>query len=243
MGGAFVWGAVGGAALLIGAVIALTFKISRRVLGAVMAFGVGVLISAVAYDLVAEAADTTDGDWVVAVGLLVGSVVFFAGDTLIDKMGGNNRKSIAGKQAEGSGLAIVLGSVLDGVPESIVLGIGLIAGEGVSVPFIAAVFISNLPEGLAATTGLIGSGWTQMRILMLWAVVVLMSALSALVGYALFDSASDTLVAFVLAFAGGAILTMLADTMMPEAFEHEGTLAGLFTAAGFAMAFVLHSLS
>jgi zinc transporter, ZIP family len=243
VGGAFFWGAIGALALVIGAFVALQLRVSTRVLGAVMAFGSGVLISAVAYDLVQEASDTTDGEWVIAIGLLVGSFVFFVGDAVIDRMGGNARKSITGKQADGSGLAIVLGSVLDGVPESIVLGIGLLAGEGVSIAFIAAVFISNLPEGLAATTGLRASGWARTHVLALWSAVVGVSALASLAGFVLFDGASDGLVAFVLAFAGGAILTMLADTMMPEAFENEGRLAGLLTVIGFATAFGLHTLT
>lgn len=242
MAAAFLWGALGGAALLIGAAVALLFRVGQRPLGAVMAFGSGVLISAVAYDLVLEAADTTDGEPVVTFGLLAGALVFFAGDTLIDRLGGGDRKSTTGKQSSGSGMAIVLGSVLDGIPESIVLGLGLIGGGGISVAFIAAVFISNLPEGLAATTGLVSSGWRTGRIVLLWSAVLLVSALSSLAGYALFDQASDTVIAFVLAFAGGAILTMLADSMMPEAFQLEGKLAGLFTAIGFAIAFALHLL-
>ena len=233
MAEAFFWGAVGGSALFIGAFVAARLPIDRRVLGIIMAFGAGVLISAVAYDLVEEAVDTATGAGGVAAG-------FFAGDALIDRMGGDQRKSSGGEQAAGSGLAIVLGAVLDGIPESIVLGIGLLGGVGVSVAFIAAVFLSNLPEGLAATTGLLAAGWSRRDVLLLWGAVVLASALSSLAGYALFDGASPDAVAFVLAFAGGAILTMLADTMMPEAFEQEGRLVGLCTASGFALAFVLH---
>ena len=241
MGSAFGWGALGGSALVLGAVAAVVWRIPVRVLGMVMGFGAGVLISALAFDLVEEAVETSAGEGGVAVGLLTGAVVFFAGDALIDRMGGEGRKASDGSQAEGSGLAIVLGAVLDGIPESIVLGLGLLAGEGVSVAFIAAVFISNLPEGLAATTGLVASGWTRGHVLLLWAGVAFVSALSALLGYVVFDGASPGTVAFVLAFAGGAILCMLADTMMPEAFAHEGRLVGLFTAAGFALAFALHT--
>jgi len=239
---AFFWGAIGGGALLIGAVVALRLPISRRVLGMVMAFGAGVLISAVAFDLVEEAFETSAGAGGMAAGFFAGALVFFAGDAVIDRMGGDRRKSSGGEQAEGSGLAIVLGAVLDGIPESIVLGIGLLGGTGVSVAFIAAVFISNLPEGLAATTGLAASGWSRRDVLLLWTAVVLVSALSAMLGYAVFDGVAPGTVAFVLAFAGGAILTMLADTMMPEAFEYEGRLVGLFTAAGFALAFGLHTI-
>jgi ZIP family zinc transporter len=132
--------------------------------------------------------------------------------------------------------------VLDGIPESIVLGLTLLGGGGVSIAFVAAVFISNLPEGLAASTGLAASGWSTARIVRLWCAVALVSALSALAGYALFGDASALVVAFVLAFAGGAVLTMLADTMMPEAFTHAGPLVGLFTTAGFALAFALHMI-
>jgi len=242
VGEAFFWGAVGSSALVIGAVLAATLPIDRRMLGIIMAFGAGVLISAVAYDLVEEAFDTSAGAGGIGWGFATGAVVFFAGDALIDRMGGNRRKSSGGEQADGSGLAIVLGAVLDGIPESIVLGIGLLAGTGVSVAFIAAVCISNLPEGLAATTGLLAAGWSRRDALLLWSGVALVSALAALVGYAAFDEAAPRTVAFVLAFAGGAILTMLADTMMPEAFREEGRLVGLFTAAGFAFAFLLHTI-
>jgi ZIP family zinc transporter len=242
VGEAFFWGAVGGAALVVGALLATQLHIDRRVLGLIMAFGAGVLISAVAFDLVEEAFDTSAGAGGVAAGFFAGAIVFFAGDALIDRMGGNQRKSSGGEQADGSGLAIVLGAVLDGIPESIVLGIGLLGGTGVSVAFIAAVSLSNLPEGLAATTGLRSAGWSRRDVLLPWGGVALVSALASLVGYAAFDGVGPGTVAFVLAFAGGAILTMLADTMMPEAYEEEGRLVGLSTAAGFALAFALHTI-
>jgi zinc transporter, ZIP family len=242
VGEAFFWGAVGGAALVVGALLATQLHVDRRVLGLIMAFGAGVLVSAVAFDLVEEAFDTSAGAGGVAAGFFAGAIVFFAGDALIDRMGGNQRKSSGGEQADGSGLAIVLGAVLDGIPESIVLGIGLLGGTGVSVAFIAAVSLSNLPEGLAATTGLRSAGWSRRDVFLLWGGVALISALASLVGYAAFDGVGPGTVAFVLAFAGGAILTMLADTMMPEAYEKEGRLVGLATAAGFALAFALHTI-
>lgn len=242
MATAFFWGAVGGGALVIGALVAIWFDLDARIVGTVMAFGAGVLISAVAFDLVQEAFDTSAGQGGIAVGLSAGAATFYLGDALIDRMGGDNRKSSGGEQADGSGLAIVLGAVLDGIPESIVLGLGLIGGTGVSVAFIVAVFVSNLPEGLAATTGLLAAGWSRAHALVLWTSVALISATASLVGFAVFDSASPRTVAFVLSFAAGAMLTMLADTMMPEAFEHGGRLVGLFTTAGFAVAFALHTI-
>jgi zinc transporter, ZIP family len=137
-------------------------------------------------------------------------------------------------------LPIVLGAVLDGIPESAVLGLTLLTGS-ISVTMLAAVLISNLPEALAATAGLRKGGWSATRLLYLWGAVVGASAVASALGYGLFDGASPTTVAFVLAFAAGAILTMLADTMMPEAFENAGSLVGLLTTLGFAAAFAIQS--
>ena len=240
MGSAFFWGAVGAGALVIGAVAALVLPIPRRVLGLIMALGTGVLISAVSFDLVDEAVGTGDRLGAAALGLALGAVSFYVGDGLVDRMGGDRRKSSGGEQVDGSGPAIVLGAVLDGIPESIVLGVGLLGGTGVSLAFIAAVFLSNIPEGIAGTTGLEAAGWAPRRIIGLWLLVTLVSALAALAGYAVFDTASPETLAFVLSFAGGAVLTMLADTMAPEAFQHGGREVGLFTTAGFALAFALH---
>jgi zinc transporter, ZIP family len=136
----------------------------------------------------------------------------------------------------------VLGIVLDGIPESMVIGLGLLEGGNVSAAVIVAVFISNVPEAIAATSGLVAMSWKRAKILSLWALVMLVTALASLAGYALFDAASGEAVAFVLAFAGGAVLTMLADTMMPEAFEHGGKLVGLATTLGFAVAFGVTAL-
>jgi ZIP family zinc transporter len=239
---AFAWGALASTSLILGGVIALRVRVPTVVLGWVMAFGAGVLISAVAYELVGEAFETSDGSGGVALGLFAGCAAFSIGDALIDRFGGEGRKRSGGEQAGGSALAIVLGIVLDGIPESIVIGLGLLAGEGVSAAVIAAVFLSNLPEAVAATTGLSKAGWRQSRILGLWLLVTAVGALASLAGYALLEDASTNAIAFVLAFAGGAVLTMLADTMMPEAFEHGGKLVGVFTTLGFAIAFAISAL-
>ena len=144
-----------------------------------------------------------------------------------------------GAGAGGSPLAIVLGTVLDGIPESAVPGLTLLQGGTVSVAMLAAVFLSNLPEAVAATAGLRASGWRSSRVLLLWVGIVAVSGLAALAGFGLFDSASPSVVAFVLAFAGGAILTMLADTMMPEAFANGGRWVGVLTTLGFTFLFPL----
>ncbi len=242
MAEALGWGLLAGSSLLIGGVLALTLPIGRRLLGLVMAFGGGVLISAVAYELVEEAFRTSAGGGGVALGLLAGSATFFAGDWLIASMGGGRRKHSGGDQAGGSGLAIVLGIVLDGIPESIVLGLSLLTGQGVSVAVIFAIFLSNLPEAIAASSGLAIAGWSRPRVLGLWLLLTVVTGLASLAGFALLGGASPATVAFTLAFAGGAILTMLADTMMPEAFENGGRLVGVFTTLGFAVAFAVTAL-
>ena len=226
------WGAFASSSLLIGAIFALRIRVDRLILGLVMGFGAGVLLSAVAFELVEEAFDTSGVLSDVATGLFAGCAVYTLGDAVIDRLG-----------AGGSALPIVLGTVLDGIPESAVLGLGLVQGGTVSVAMLAAVFLSNLPEAVAATAGLRASGWRSSRVLLLWAGIVAVSGLAALAGFGLFDSASPSVVAFVLAFAGGAILTMLADTMMPEAFEHAGKLVGVVTTFGFAVAFGLSALT
>jgi ZIP family zinc transporter len=196
----------------------------------------------VAYELVLDAFETSAHARDVALGLFAGCAAFFFGDRAIDRMGGSERKSSAGRQEGGSALAIVLGIVLDGIPECMVLGLTILEGTGVGVAFLAAVWLSNLPEAVAATSGLLASGWTRLHIVGLWLLVMLVSGLSALAGYGLFDGASPSTLAFVNAFAAGAILTMPADTMMPEAFEHGGKLVGVFTTIGFAVAFALTTL-
>jgi ZIP family zinc transporter len=240
MAEAFGWGILAASSLVLGAIVAIRFRLGLRTIGLIMGFGAGVLISAVAFDLVEEAVDTASGHGAVVVGIFAGCGVFFAGDWLIDRVGGADRKDARGAQEGGAALAIVLGTVLDGVPESIVIGLTLYEGGAVGLAYLVAVFVSNLPESISSSAGLAASGWTRSRILWLWIGIMLVSGVASLAGYALLQHASDNAVAFVLAFAGGAILTMLADTMMPEAYEHGGALAGVVTTCGFVVAFALH---
>lgn len=235
------WGFVGGFALLIGAAAGLRIGPSQRVIGLIMAFGSGVLISALTFELTDEAFRRGGTD-AVALGLAVGALSFFAGDWIIDRRGGEHRKRSGGQQQGGSGAAIVVGALLDGIPESAAIGISLVGGGSVGVAVVAAVFLSNMPESLSAATGLRKAGHSPRWILGLWLAVALISALAAALGYGLLGGASPDLVAFIQAFAAGAILTMLADTMMPEAFEHGGSVVGLVTVTGFALAFLLSTV-
>lgn len=239
MGEAFLAGGLAASSLILGALIAFARPMPERSLGLVMAFGAGVLLSAVAYDLVGSAYQAAGGVRIPS-GLFAGALVFFVGDLLIDRAGGKDRKSI--DAAGGDPMAIVLGAVLDGIPESFVLGLSLLNGEGLSVTLFAAIALSNLPEAIAASTGLIARGSAKRRVLGMWALVVLVSAASAALGYLVLDGAAPSSIAFVQAFGAGAVLTMLADTMMPEAFEHGGPVAGLATTLGFIVAIALATL-
>jgi zinc transporter, ZIP family len=237
---AFLWGLVGGSSLVLGGLIALRAPITRRHVGLIMAFGAGVLLSAVAYELVQEAFETSAGEGAIAIGLLAGSSVFFAAEVLIDRLG-DRRGSSTPTTAE-AGRAIVLGIVLDGIPESLVLGLTVLETGTVSIAFLVAVFIANLPEAIAATAALERAGRDTRRIMRFWVLVALGFGLASLLGYVVLDSASPRTVAIVLAFAGGAVLTMVANTMMPEALHHGGKLAGFVTTVGFGLAFGISAL-
>lgn len=220
-----LWGTLAGSALVLGAVAALTLPVPRQVVALVMAFGAGALVSALAFDL-AEDAFRVGGTLVFALGLAAGALAYYAGDRLIGYLGGG-------------GGAILFGALLDGVPESLVLGATLIGGAGVSPSFFAALLISNLPEGMAGSRDLADEGHSRRSILGLWVAIALASGIAAAIGNAVLGSMSTTLLAAAQSFAAGAIITMLADTMFPEAFESGGDRVGLATAFGFASAFLL----
>jgi ZIP family zinc transporter len=236
---ALLWGFVASSSLLIGAAIVLVRPLGQRTIALVMAFGAGALVSAVAYDLVEDAYEHSDGPTLFA-GFAAGALAFYVGDLLVDRLGGEHRKRSTGMPAAGSGAAIAFGTVLDGIPESVVLGATLVSG--LSWTFLIAVFLSNLPEAMAATSGLRRSGTTVRSILLLWFATVMASALAAAAGYAVLGGTSGGTVAIVQAFAAGALLTMLADTMFPEAYEFGGRATGLLTALGFSVAFALSAL-
>lgn len=234
------WGLAGGLALVIGAGAALIRSVPPRVIGLVMALGAGVLISALSIELAHEAFQR-GGGLVLAAGLAAGAVTFFSLDRLIDRHGGLHRKRCGACRIPESGSAngIVLGSLLDGIPESVVIGVAIVTGEGSQFAIVAAVFLSNVPEAFSAGTGLKKAGHSPRWILSLWGSIALASAVAAGTGYLLLGGAAAVVVAATQAFAAGAVLTMLADTMMPEAFAHAGKLTGLLTVSGFTVAFLL----
>jgi ZIP family zinc transporter len=240
MAAAFGWGALSASALLIGALIAYQLTPGRRVIAVVMALGSGLLIGSVSFELIDEALKTRTVASV-ALLVLVGAAVFTVGDWLLTRHGGGERKDATGAQADGSPLAIVLGSVLDGIPESFVLGLTVLQG-GVSVSLLTGVVLSNLPEGMSSTSGLKAAGWPRGRVVLMWSAVVVVSALSAAAGYVLLDPASGRTGALVQAFAAGALLAMLTDTLLPEAYQVEGVFTGPLVVAGFAISLALSAI-
>jgi ZIP family zinc transporter len=238
---AFFWGALGASALLLGAIVAYVFAPGRQVIGVVMALGTGLLIGSVSFELIDEALKTSTVAWVGLL-VLVGATVFAVGNwLLVDRQGGADRKDMEGKQAEGSPLAIVLGSVLDGIPESFVLGLTVLQG-GISVSLFAGIALSNFPEGMASSSGLKAAGWPRRKVLLMWLAVVAVSAVAALLGYLALDPAGGRTGALIQAFAAGALLAMVADTLLPEAFEVEGVWTGLLVVVGFAVSIALSAI-
>ena len=234
---AALWGLVTAGSLWIGAALAAYGRLGVRWIGLALAFGSGALIAAVAYELVLEAYETDVA--VAAIGFAAGALGFYVGDWAIDRRGGHGRKSMHGEQQlAGRGPAIVLGTVLDGIPESFVLGASLLQGS-VATAVVVGVFVSNVPEALSATSGLLQAGWTRGRVFAMWSAVVAVSVCAAALGWYALDAMPAATGAFALAFAGGSLLVMLADTLMPEAFELGGREAGLVTALGFALGFGL----
>jgi ZIP family zinc transporter len=241
-----LWGALAGGALLLGAAVAWFVRVPPRLVAAVMAFGSGVLISAVAFELVQEA-DEVGGLGPTAVGFAVGAVVYSAANAALARQGAKHRKRSGGHQpsepaAGGSSAAIAVGALLDGVPESAVIGVSLLGGGGVGIATVAAIFISNLPEGLSSAVGMKRSGRSAGYVFGIWGGIALASGVSAVAGYLGGSALGDTGVAVLTALAAGAVLAMLTDTMIPEAVEGTRNETGLIAGAGFLTAFAIGRL-
>src|SRR3954468_23070977 len=227
MTAALGWGALAASSLIVGALLGAARPWPPRLVGAVLAFGAGALISAVSFDLVEEGSRLGD-QGTVGIGLAIGALTYFGLDRAIDRRGSG-----------GGGTALALGAFLDGIPEQMVLGIGLATGQGVSVGLLVAIFVSNLPEAIGSSTDMHAAGRSKSSIRLLWIAVAVICTLATVVGWAIADNASNNLKAIVDGFAAGALLVMLIDSMIPEATEKFGRKAGLVTVLGFAVAFSL----
>ena len=230
---AFLWGILATSSLILGGLIASRFSLGKRTLGIIMAFGAGTLISAVSYELVFEAVKLAKGSGFPAFGFFAGAITFYCSEKLIEKLGAGNPMKIEVSNQSSLAIPMILAIILDGVPESIVIGLGIFEGGTVSLSMLVAVFISNLPEAIAGTTGMKAGGWTKTKVVLLWCIIAVVCAFATVAGYTLFSGVSQQWLSFIQAFAGGAILIMLANSMMPESYEHGGKLAGIFTVLGF----------
>ncbi len=238
-----LWGLLAGGTLVLGAVVAWLTELPRVVVATVMAFGSGVLFSALAFDLVDEA-ERSGGLLATLVGLLAGAAAYVAANVALNRRGAARRKSDGEEQSSeedqaGSGTAIAVGALLDGVPESIVLGLSLLGGHGVGVPVLAAIAISNLPEGLSSSAGMKRNGRSAGYVFGVWTAIAVASGLAGLLGCLALDGASASTISVITAIAAGAILTMIADTMIPEAYARTHLYTGLVVTAGFITAFAL----
>jgi len=237
------WGLVAGGALVVGAAVAWLVRVPHVVVAGVLAFGSGVLISTLAFDLVDEA-ETTGGLGPTAVGLLAGATAYVAANVWLGRRGAARRKNsgemqMSEEKMAGSGTALAVGALLDGVPESVVLGMTLLGGGGVGVPVLAAIFISNLPEGLSSAAGMKANGRSARYVFGVWVGIAVASGVAGMSGALFLEGAAPETVAVITAVAAGAILAMVADTMIPEAFERAHLYSGLICTIGFISAFAI----
>lgn len=244
MGAALLWGAIAGAANLLGAIMVLIVPFPRRLIAYVMALGTGALIGVVSFELLGKALELS-GLGEIALGFLGGAAIFTALDVIVSRNGGRHRKRSGhgneqpASSEEESGLAIFIGTVMDAIPESAMIGLGIAQGGGVGIALITAIFISNLPEGISSTTGLKKAGYTTKKVIFMWVAVLIASTISSVLGYSLLNQASESTQAIISSFAAGAIIAMIASTMMPEAHEKGGPIVGFITAIGIFITLLL----
>lgn len=242
-----LWGLMAGSALLLGAAVGYFTRISRRLIAAIMAFGSGVLISALSFELMDDAYER--GGFVsTAIGFLAGALIYTLANRWLCYRGAKHRKRSGSEQPSeeehgGSGAAIAVGALIDGIPESIVIGLSLLQGGAVSSVAVIAVFLSNVPEGLSSASGMKKAGRSAAYIFGVWGAIALASGIASVVGYTAFRGLPESIVAATTAVAAGGIMAMLVDTMIPEAFEQAHDLAGLVTVLGFLTSFLLSKLS
>ncbi|RBW69204.1 ZIP family metal transporter [Bacillus taeanensis] len=237
---ALLWGGIAGSAVFIGALMGLLLPIKKKIIGYIMAFGTGVLIGAASFEMLDESLQI-GGLSVTISGFMIGAALFTAFDIMIAKRGGKERKRSKENPKNNSGLAIFIGTVIDAIPESVIIGISLIHQQ-VSYLLVIAIFISNLPEGLSSSIGLKKDGYSNRKILFLWVIVFLLSSLSACLGFIFLQDASNSLVAGISAFAAGGVVAMVSSTMMPEAHEEGGPIVGFITALGLIASLVLTTI-
>ncbi len=256
---ATIYGLLASAGFLVGVAIGLVVSPPRRVIASVVAFGSGVLVSALTFELMEEAAAEGSVPFTLG-GFLLGALIYVVADVGLERLAARSPKRTGrdpqdvvpeakhvpetAEQAAISGTALLVGAVLDGIPENAAIGVGLAAdGRGLGLVLLGAVFLGNVPESISSAVGMRQEGRSRLYVLAVWGAVAVACTLATVLGYALLGGVSSDLVGALLALAAGGILAMLADTMMPEAFEHGGPFVAMATALGFACAFLLSHLA
>jgi ZIP family zinc transporter len=242
MGAAFGWGTLAASSLVLGALLALVRVWPNRLIGVVLAFGAGALISSVSFELFAEGVEVGGGR-AVAIGLTLGALTYSVCDSFVDRLSAGRAARGSGGESSEAGSALALGALLDGIPEQLVLGIGLATAGQVSVGLLVAIFVSNLPEAIGSASELRAAGRSPRAVTLLWVVVAVLCALATVAGYTVADTASDKLKGGINGFAAGALLVMLVDSMIPDATSKAGRDAGIVTTLGFAVAAALTSVT
>jgi ZIP family zinc transporter len=240
------WGLVSGSGLLVGAIVADAFfgKLTHRMIAAIMGFGGGVLIAIVGTELIGSpAARGMELPSILA--LLAGATTFSGTNWYLARRGARNRKRCGEcteqpteREHHGSGAAIALGSILDGIPEALVIGMSVAGGGNISVAVIAGFFLANVPQGLSSTSGMKTAGRSRSYIFAVWTGIPLLVGAAAGVGNLLVGS-GETQAPIILSYAAGAVIAMLAEVMIPEAFEKAPPFIGLVTVIGFLAAYLL----
>ncbi|AVR46260.1 ZIP family zinc transporter [Christiangramia fulva] len=241
-----LWGLFSGSSLVVGSLIGYYIKLSPRKIAIIMGFGAGVLISALSFELMEEAFKQS-GLWASSFGFISGALIYFVANFILEKLGAKHRKRSrqqpSEEENEGSGLAIAMGALLDGIPESMAIGISMLGGGTISLATVIAIFISNLPEGLSSSSGMKNAGRSKKFIFGIWGGIAIISGIAAILGYTVFGQLSATITGTTLAVAAGAILNMVSATMIPEAFDKGHNLIGIVTVLGFLGSFLLSHLA
>lgn len=243
MNQAIIYGVISGFALALGAAIALVFKLKQKVIAAIMAFGSGLLICALTFGLINQAF-LHGGFFSVTTGFLLGGLVFIAGDYFLHILGArvHRHKQLTSSKYQSSGEIITMGAILDGIPEAIALGVALFFTQSTGLLVLMGIFLSNFAEGISSVKGLLKEKISQIKIIVIWLIVGLVIAVLTVISFVFLHGIHPTIVGSIEAFAAGAILAMLADSMMPEAYEEGGFMIGLLTILGFLSAFIIYRL-
>ncbi len=214
-----------------------------------MAFGSGVLIATLCFSILPEAFSYTHELTATSIGFILGGLSYIIANTVLERKSNTKASTNVHPEASGdkptterkpaSGKGLFIGSIMDNIPENVALGITLAAGGAINIAFLVAIFVSNLPEGLASTNDMKVSGLSRRYILMLWSVAVVIGTFSTTIGYSVLSNTSPPIISITIAFAAGAILVMLGESMIPEAFKKEGFGKGLALLAGFLIALIL----